>query len=115
MNANERKYLNDLAERVVGAAYEVANTLGPGFLEKVYERALIVELRVRGIKAVGQTPIEIYYKGEPIGEYFADILVEDSLLVELKCAESLSGPVPQLLAGNEASLSLAVQLSKTKN
>jgi GxxExxY protein len=52
--------------------------LGPGFLEKVYERALLVELRMRGIKALGQAPIELLYKGESIGDYFADILVEDS-------------------------------------
>src|SRR5262245_635261 len=90
MNANEREYLNDLAERVIGAAYEVSNSLGAGFLEKVYERALLVELRMRGVKAVGQSPIEIYYKGEPVGEYFADILVEDLLVVELKCADSFA-------------------------
>jgi GxxExxY protein len=90
MNGNEREYLNDLAERVIGAAYEVSNTLGIGYLEKVYERALLIELGYRGIKAVAQAPIEIFYKGEPIGDYFADILIEDSLVVELKCAESFA-------------------------
>jgi GxxExxY protein len=57
-------------------------------LEKVYERALLTELRSCGIRAVGQAPIEIFYKREPVGEYFADILVEDVLIVELKCADS---------------------------
>ena len=90
MDANEREYLNKLAEQVVGAAYEVANNLGPGFLEKVYERALLVELRMRGIKAIAQAPIELFYKGEPIGDYFADILVEDVLIVELKCADTFA-------------------------
>ncbi len=90
MNANERELLNSIAERVVGAAYEVSNTLGAGFLEKVYERALVVECRQRGIRAIPQAPVAVTYKGEQVGEYFADILVEDVLIVELKCAASLS-------------------------
>jgi GxxExxY protein len=90
MNANEREYLNGLAECVVGAAYEVSNTLGAGFLEKVYERALAVECRQRGIRALSQAPVAVSYKGEPVGEYFADILVEGVLIVELKCAAALS-------------------------
>jgi GxxExxY protein len=88
MDGNEREYLNSLAEKVIGAAYEVANTLGPGFLEKVYERALLIELRSRGIRAIGQAPLAVFYKGESVGEYFADVLVEDILVVELKCADS---------------------------
>jgi GxxExxY protein len=76
-----------LTEKVLGAAFDVANTLGAGFLEKVYERALLVELRCRGIRAAGQVGCPVSYKGTLVGEYFADILVEDSLLVELKCVE----------------------------
>lgn len=90
MNANEREYLNGLAERVIGAAYEVANTLGTGFLEKVYEKALIIELRHRGISSVGQASIPVFYKGEPAGDYFVDVLVEGTLIVELKCAEAFA-------------------------
>jgi GxxExxY protein len=90
MNANERESLNSIAERVTGAAYEVSNTLGAGFLEKVYERALAVECRQRGIRAISQAPIAVFYKGEQVGEYFADILVEGALIVELKCAAALS-------------------------
>lgn len=90
MNANEREFLNSLAEQVVGAAYEVSNTLGAGFLEKVYERALTVECRQRGIRALSQAPIAVTYKGVQVGEYFADILVEDALIVELKCVAVLS-------------------------
>ena len=90
MNANERELLNSIAECVVGAAYEVSNTLGAGFLEKVYERALVVECRQRGIRAIPQAPVAVSYKGEQVGEYFADILVEDGLIVELKCAAALS-------------------------
>ncbi|HXN48094.1 MAG TPA: GxxExxY protein [Bryobacteraceae bacterium] len=79
-----------LTERVLGAVFEVSNTLGAGFLEKVYERALLRELGLCGIRATAQTPIEVVYKGHSVGEYFADLLVEDVLVVELKCAERLA-------------------------
>ena len=90
MDANERECMNRLIERVVGAVYEVANTLGAGFLEKVYERALIAELRLRGIRAEGQVPLRVMYKGENVGEYFIDILVESRLVLELKCVQALT-------------------------
>jgi len=64
--------------------------LGAGFLEKVYERALVVELRARGLQAEAQAAIRVLYKGELVGDYFADILVEGKLLIELKCVDSLS-------------------------
>ena len=63
---------------------EVANTLGAGFLEKVYERALLKELRLRGMRAEAQVPIEVTYKGENVGSYFMDIVVEDELMVALR-------------------------------
>jgi GxxExxY protein len=87
MDANEREYLNGLAETVVGAAYEVMNTLGPGFLEKVYENALAVELRRRGVECKQQEPMPVFYKGEDVGKYFVDLLVANELLVELKCCD----------------------------
>jgi GxxExxY protein len=74
----------------LGAIFEVSNTLGTGFLEKVYERALLKELTLRGIRATSQTSIPVTYKGQCVGEYFADLIVEESLVVELKCAERLS-------------------------
>jgi len=88
MNADERG-LNSLSEKVIGAVFEVSNTLGAGFLEKVYERALLAELRIRGIRATTQASFTVDYKGHPVGEYFADILVEDELVIELKCVECL--------------------------
>ena len=81
---------DDLSERVLAAVFEVSNTLGAGFLEKVYERALMKELALRGIAAVAQASFAVAYKGEYVGEYFADILVENELVVELKCVERLS-------------------------
>jgi len=87
MNTDE---MNLLTEKVIGAVFEVSNTLGVGFLEKVYERALLRELEVRDMKAAGQVPLTVSYKGYEVGDYFADILVEDSLMVELKCVEQLT-------------------------
>jgi GxxExxY protein len=83
MNAD----LDSLTERVLGAVFEVSNTLGAGFLEKVYERALLTELGLRGIRATTQTAFTVTYKGRCVGEYFADIIIEDVLVIELKCAE----------------------------
>src|ERR1035438_3147726 len=89
MNADKTD-LNALSEAVLGAVFEVANTLGVGFLEKVYQRALLRELRLRGLRAEVEVSLTVFYKGQGVGEYFADLLVEDSLVVELKCAERLA-------------------------
>ncbi len=90
MNADERRQrLNALAEKVIGCAFKVANTLGAGFLEKVYENALAHELRKAGLRADQQRGMSVRYDGVVVGEYAADILVEDCLLVELKAAKAL--------------------------
>jgi len=81
--------IDQITERVIGAAYKVANTLGRGFLEKVYENALAYELRKDGIKVEQQRPIDVYYDGQVIGFYISDPFVEDLLPVELKAAKSL--------------------------
>jgi GxxExxY protein len=72
---------------VIGAAFEVANVLGSGFLEKVYERAFLRELGLRGLKARSQVCFPVCYKGQCAGEYIADLLVENELIVELKCVD----------------------------
>jgi len=90
MHANERESLNDVAKAVIGAAYEVANVLGGGFLEKVYERALVVELGVRGLDVQRQVPLTVSYKGVEVGEYVVDMLVDGDLIVELKCVERIA-------------------------
>ena len=77
-------------QTVVGAAFEVANILGPGFLEKVYERALVTELRLRGVCVEQQVSIPVTYKGTWAGDYVADLLVDRQLIVELKCVECFS-------------------------
>jgi len=81
--------INALTYEIIGAAFEVSRILGPGFLEKVYENALLFELRKRGLKAENQVPIKVSYKGHSVGEYVADILVEGAVLLELKTVESL--------------------------
>jgi GxxExxY protein len=77
----------DLVERVIGAIYEVSNVLGAGFLEKVYERALVRELALRGLRAETQVHFSVNYKGQSVGEYVADLVVEDELVLELKCVD----------------------------
>ncbi len=81
--------INDVTYTINGAVFEVNRVLGPGFLEKVYENALLIELRSRGLKAEAQVPIKVLYKDDVVGEYIADIFVEDRVVVELKTVESL--------------------------
>ena len=81
--------INDITYKIRGAIFEVNRILGSGFLEKVYENALVLELRGRGLKAETQVPLKVFYKENLVGEYFADILVEDQVIVELKSVERL--------------------------
>jgi GxxExxY protein len=81
--------LNDLSGRVIGCAFSVLNTLGAGFLEKVYENALAIEMRATGLAIVQQHAVTVLYRDMVVGEYFPDLLVEDVLLVELKIVKAL--------------------------
>ena len=81
--------LNDITYAINGAIFEVNKVLGPGFLEKVYENALLYELKNCGLKSVCQAPINVNYKDQCVGEYFADILVEDRVIIELKTTEKI--------------------------
>lgn len=81
--------INEITYAINGAIFEVNKILGPGFLEKVYENALLFELRLRGLKANSQVPIPVFYKRQPVGEYVADLVVEDSVIIELKTVERL--------------------------
>ena len=78
---------SDLTEAVIGSAFEVANVLGAGFLEKVYERALVRELASHGVSAQAQVSFPVCYKGHYVGEYVADLVVEEKVIVELKCVD----------------------------
>ena len=81
--------LNELSGRVIGCAFTVLNTLGAGFLEKVYENALAYEVRAAGLSAVQQYGAKVHYKDILVGEYFVDLLIDDVLLVELKTVKAL--------------------------
>jgi len=81
--------INDITYAINGAVFEVNKVLGPGFLEKVYENALLLELRTRGLKVESQAPIKVHYKGNVVGEYIADILVENRVIIEIKTVENL--------------------------
>lgn len=80
---------NKLTESIIGCAFKVSNTLGIGFLEKVYENALVIELNVASLKCEQQKPIPVIYRGVVIGEYFADILVDSRVIIEIKAAKAI--------------------------
>jgi GxxExxY protein len=88
----------EITEQIIGAAFEVHRVLGYGFLEKVYQRAMIIELELRGLRAEMEAPIKVWYKTKQAGYYEADLLVNSSVLVELKVAKELQrADEPQLL------------------
>ena len=91
MTTPEDESLTALTGQIINAAFEVSNTLGCGFLEKVYERGLLHELKLRGLTVESQTAFPVTYKGQCLGDYHADILVENTVLVELKCTDRLAG------------------------
>ena len=81
--------IDEVTERIIGCGFKVHQALGAGFLEKVYENALMIELERCGLKARQQVPVSVRYEGRTVGEYFADILVEDRVVCELKANETL--------------------------
>ena len=80
----------ELTAKIIGCAYHVYNEMGFGYLESVYEKCLLIALRKVGLRAEAQKPITVYYEGEIVGEFFADILVEDLIIVELKSVRQLA-------------------------
>ena len=79
----------ELTECIIGCAYRVYNSMGFGFFEAVYEQCMMIELRKAGLEAQSQTPIEVRYEGEIVGEYVADIVVENKIIIELKSVRNL--------------------------
>ncbi|PKN16454.1 MAG: GxxExxY protein [Deltaproteobacteria bacterium HGW-Deltaproteobacteria-23] len=96
---------SDATDQILKAFYKVYNFLGYGFLEKVYENALLIELTASGLQVFQQYPIQVFYQKQPVGEYFADIIVNDLIILELKAAECLR---------DEHSAQLANYLKATK-
>jgi len=82
--------INDITERIIGCSYTVGKVLGYGFLEKVYENSLAIELEKNGLRYKQQYPVNVYYDDRIVGEYVADLLVEEKVLVELKSVKELA-------------------------
>ena len=80
----------ELSNKIIAAFYKAYNTLGYGFLEKVYENSLLHELISQDINAVSQFPIEVFYNKVKVGQYFADILVDGKIIIEIKAAEAIA-------------------------
>ena len=94
-----------LTEKIIGCAYKVHGSLGPGFLEKVYENALIIELNELAMDIERQVPLVVYYQNQVVGEYCADLLIENKVLIELKAVQKL---------GKEHEVQLVNYLTATK-
>lgn len=110
--------INNLSQIVIGAAIEVHRTLGAGFLESVYEKALAVEFNIRGISYERQTPLSLRYKGSSVGEARLDYLVDERLIVELKAVESFhpihQAQVINYLKASRHKLGLLINFNVTK-
>ncbi len=109
---------SEITEKILGAAFEVHNTLGCGFLEKVYENALIEELRLRGVKVEAQKEIQVFYKNKKVGTYIADLVIEGKVIVGLKAVESIStvhmAQVLNYLKASGYEVGLILNFAKTK-
>ena len=81
--------ISDLTRKIIGCAYKVHNVLGPGFLERVYENALKVELDKHGIDARQQIKLPVWYEGQPVGVFYPDLCIEQQLIIEVKAVQSL--------------------------
>jgi GxxExxY protein len=81
---------SDLTEKIINAAHTVHNVLGFGFIEKVYQNALVLELKKMGLRVENEMPITVYYENAIVGEYVADIVVEDKVILELKAVKDLA-------------------------
>ncbi len=86
---NEYKH-KDLTEKIIGAAFKVHKALGWGFLEKVYQNALMIELAELNVKSEAESPVKVYYEEKLVGDFIADLLVEDKVIIELKAVKELN-------------------------
>lgn len=107
----------DITEKILRAFYKVYNTLGFGFLEKVYSRALMIELRREGLEVLREHPIDVYYDDFKVGQYFADLIVENKVIVEIKAAEGLcpehDAQLINYLKATEIEVGLLLNFGKT--
>jgi len=108
----------ELTNKILECCFEVMNELGVGFLESVYEKSLLVALRQKGLIAKSQFPMEVEFRGETVGEFYADIFVEDRIIVELKVSKSLapqhSAQVINYLKATGCEVGLLINFGKPK-
>ncbi|KGD67843.1 GxxExxY protein [Flavobacterium aquatile] len=106
----------DLTDIILKTFYEVYNELGHGFLENVYQNALLIELRNKGLNVVPQKRIKVYYKGDEVGDYFADLIVEEKIILELKAAdyivEQFENQIVNYLRGTDCEVGLLLNFGK---
>jgi GxxExxY protein len=106
----------ELTKAIIKTFYEVYNELGYGFLEKVYQNSLYLELKNKGLKVEAQKKISVYYKGIEVGEYYADLLVEDLIILELKAAvcivKDFENQILNYLRGTECEVGLLLNFGK---
>ena len=84
---------SDLTRTIIGCAFDVLNELGPGFLESVYEKAMAIAISEAGVRVQTQAAIEVLFRGQPVGEFYADLLVDEKVIVELKAVPSSLAPI----------------------
>ncbi len=108
---------SDLTDKIIKAFYTVYNKLGYGFLEKVYENALLIELRKMNLNVANQIPVKVYYDGVNVGVYFADLIVNNLVIIELKAAEGLAeeheAQLTNYLKAAEIEVGLLINFGKT--
>lgn len=108
---------DSLTEKIIACAYKVHNELGSGFLEKVYENAMMIELYRSKLKASQQVNIPVYYQEQLVGDYYADIIVEDTIILELKAIEKLAAihevQLVNYLKGTEKEVGLLINFGSS--
>ena len=106
----------DLSSLIIKTFYEVYNELGYGFLEKVYQNALLIELKNRGLQVSSNEKIKVYYKGENVGDYYADIILNNTIIVELKATEfiveAFENQLLNYLRGTDCKVGLLLNFGK---
>ena len=81
---------SDLTEKIIACAYTVYNRMGYGYLESVYERCMLIELAAAGLKTEAQKPLKVFYKGQVVGDFVTDVIVNDTVIVELKSVSKIN-------------------------
>ena len=108
----------ELTRKILETCFKVSSELGSGFLESVYQNALMIALKVKGFNVLAQAPLSVQFRGEAVGQFYADILVEDKVIIEIKAVNSLTGEhqsqVINYLKGTGKEIGLLVNFGRPK-